>query len=143
MRARLRIVALDVVMGLAAINIWTGSPLLALWIGSRLQTSTRPSMTAVFAVFAVMFAVSLGCIRILGVASAAHDELTGEQRSVRRHVPWLRSTRGERVEWERSRMGLTTLERILVIAVILAVIGFEAWFFFMSPSPIEPGPAKT
>jgi hypothetical protein len=143
MRSRLRVLGLDVVMALAAVNIWTGSPLLALWIGSRLQSSTRPSVTAVFAVFGVMFGVSLLCIRILAAASAKHEDLTGRQRSVRRHVPWLRSTRGERVEWERGRAGLTTLERILVIAVVLAVLGFEAWFFLMSPSPIEPGPAKT
>ena len=34
-------------MVLVTANIWTGSPLLALWIGSRVQPSSGPSMTAV------------------------------------------------------------------------------------------------
>jgi hypothetical protein len=51
--------------------------------------------------------------------------------------------RAERVNYEREKGGgVTPLERILVITVVLAMIAFEIWFFFYSPSPIAPGPSK-
>ena len=34
---------------LVGLNVWTGGPLLALWIGSRLERSTQPSMVAIAA----------------------------------------------------------------------------------------------
>jgi|tagenome__1003787_1003787.scaffolds.fasta_scaffold20798188_2 hypothetical protein len=139
---RAEIVGLRAAMATAAINLWTGSPLLGLWVGARVATSTRPSMLAVLVVVVTILASSFALIWVLGRASAAHDRLTGQGRTVRRHVPWLRSARGERIEWERGRVGLTTLERILVVAVVAALLVFEIWFFVASPSPIEPGPAK-
>ena len=129
-------------MAAAAINLWTGSPLLGLWVGARVATSTRPSMAAVVAVAVTIFAASLALIWVLQRASDAHDRLTGDKATVRRHVPWLRSMRDERVAYERERHGLTALERVLVVAVVLGVLAFELWFFLASPSPIEPGPAK-
>jgi hypothetical protein len=129
-------------MALSAINLWTGAPLLALWIGSRVTRSSRPTMGVVFLIAAVLFACSLGLIAVLNRASAAHDRLTGRRQAVRRHVSWLRSMRAERVDWERSRASLTALDRLLVVVVVLAVLAFEAWFFFASPSPIDPGPSK-
>ncbi len=129
-------------MALAAINIWTGSPLLALWVGSRFAASTRPSMTAVLVIVVVMFCTSLLLITALNRASVLHDRLTGRRQAVRRHVPWLRSMRGERAEFERGAESLTTLDRIVVVIVVIAVLAFEAWFFIADPSPIEPGPSK-
>ena len=129
-------------MALAAVNIWTGSPLLALWVGARVATSTRPSMTVLFVVAVVMFGTALALIAVLNRLSLAHDQLTGRPQTVRRHVPWLRSMRAERVEYSRGAASLTTLDRIIVGVVVLAVVLFEAWFFLASPSPIEPGPAK-
>ena len=43
----------------------------------------------------------------------------------------------ERVEYERSRDGLTAMELLLVAMVVIAVAGFEVWFFFFSTSPID------
>ena len=130
-------------MGLSAINIWTGAPLLALWVGSRVvASSSRVTMTSVFVIAVVLFATCLALIFVLGWASASYDELTGRPRTVKRHVPWLRSMRAERVEYQREREGLTALERLMVIMVVLAFLAFEAWFFLASPSPIEPGPSK-
>jgi hypothetical protein len=133
---------LEAGMALAAVNIWTGSPLLALWVGARVATSTRPSMTVLFVVAVVMFGTALALIAVLNRLSLAHDQLTGRPQMVRRHVPWLRSMRAERVEYERDRQGLTLLERLLVVMVVVAFLAFEAWFFIASPSPIEPGPSK-
>src|SRR3712207_5198849 len=129
-------------MVLATINIWTGSPLLALWVGSRVVSTQQVTMGAVLLIVVTMFAASLLLIVALNKASMAHDRLTGRQQTVRRHVPWLRSMRAERVDYERGRAAITTLDRIVVFVVVVAVLAFEAWFFLADPSPIAPGPSK-
>ena len=47
-------------MWLAAANIWTGSPLFALWVGSRLQGSGPPKMSSIAAVVIVLESRSKG-----------------------------------------------------------------------------------
>ena len=54
MAVRMQRALLLAAMAVVAVNIWTGSPLLALWVGSRLQGTSGLSMGAVFAVIAVM-----------------------------------------------------------------------------------------
>ena len=142
MKQRLERIGLEAAMALAALNIWTGAPLLAVWVGSRVVDSTQVTMGAVFLVVVVLFTTCLALIWALNAASAAHDQLTGRRQAVRRHVPWLRSMRAERVDYERSKASVTALDRIVVVMVVLAVIAFELWFFIASPSPIAPGPSK-
>ena len=77
MAARLQRALLLAAMAVVAVNIWTGSPLLALWVGSRLQGTSGLSMGAVFAVIAVMVRASLGLIKLLGVLGERHDRLLG------------------------------------------------------------------
>ena len=141
-KVRVERVGLQALMALSAVNIWTGAPLLALWVGSRVVTSTRVTMGSVLLVVVVLFTACLGLIWLLSWASAEYDEITGRPQTVKRHVPWLRSMRAERVNYEREKQAITPLERVMVITVVLAVIAFEAWFFLYSPSPIEPGPSK-
>jgi hypothetical protein len=129
-------IGLQVAMVLAAINIWTGAPLLAVWVGSRTVSSSRPTMGAIFLIVVVLAVACLALMWALNSASAAYDELTGRPQAVRQHVPWLRSMRAERVSYERDKATVTPLERILVGSVALAVVLFEVWFFFFSPSPI-------
>ena len=129
-------------MVLSALNIWTGAPLLAVWVGGQVVTTTQVTMSAVLLVVVVLFSSCLGLIWLLSAASAAHDRLTGRRQGVKRHVPWLRSMRAERVEYERDRVTITLLDRIIVVMVVLAVIAFEVWFFVADPSPIAPGPSK-
>jgi hypothetical protein len=124
-------------MAVVSLNIWTGSPLLALWIGSRLQGSGAPQMGPVFAVIAGIAVFSYVLARALVRLGAAHDRLTGHAATVHRHLPWLRSMRGEREMYPGDRVTVTTLERVLVVAVVLAVAAFEIWFFFFSGSPID------
>ncbi len=99
-------------------------------------------MSAVFLVTVVLVAACLALIWVLGWASNTYDAITGKPQTVRRHVPWLRSMRAERVNYEREKHEVTALERMLVILVALVVVAFEVWFFFYSPSPIGPGPSK-
>jgi hypothetical protein len=138
-KVRIERVALVCVMSLTTINIWTGGPLFALWVGSRVQSSGPPSMAAVGVVAVVLGAVSFGLVRLLAVFDAVYDRLTGRGTRVNRHVPWLRSMRGERPHYEKQRArDLSPLEVILIVSVVVAVIAFEIWFFFFSGSSIDP-----
>src|SRR5215218_7453658 len=86
---RLRRALLLAAMAVVAVNIWTGSPLLALWVGSRLQGTSGLSMGAVFAVIVVMGVTSFALIRVLGVLGERHDRLLGIPPAPRRQQPWL------------------------------------------------------
>ena len=123
-------------MAVTAVNIWTGSPLLALWVGSRLQGTSGLSMGAVFAVIAVMGATSFALIKLLGALGARHDKLLGVPSAPRRQQPWLRSLSGERVRDQRKRQRISALDVVLVGTVLVAVIAFEIWFFFFSGASI-------
>ncbi len=123
-------------MAVAAVNIWTGSPLLALWIGSRLQGTSGLSMGAVFAVIVVMGATSFALVKLLGALDQRHGRLVGRTPWTRRQQPWLRSLSGERTRDRRRRAHVSALDVVLVTAVLLAAIAFEVWFFFFSGSSI-------
>jgi hypothetical protein len=136
--ARLRRAGLTAAMSVVGLNIWTGNPLLALWVGSRVVGAQGTiSMGAVALVAVMMLVVGVALAQLLGMLGLAYDRLTGRQSTVSKHAPWLRSMRGERVQYERSREGLTTMELILVVMVVVAVAAFEIWFFFFSTSPID------
>jgi hypothetical protein len=124
-------------MALASVNIWTGSPLLAVWIGSQVQQAQgQPSMLAVFVVVVVLAVLVLVLATALSSLSAAYDRITGRPPAPRQAAPWLRSMRAERQSEVAKEHGLTGMERILVVTVVLAAIAFEGWFFFFSGSPI-------
>ena len=133
---RVQSAAILAAMAVTAVNIWTGSPLLALWVGSRLQGTSGLSMGAVFAVIAVMVLASLGLIKLLGVLGARHDRLLGIPPGPRRQQPWLRSLSGERSRDQRARQRITALDVVLVGTVLIAAVAFEVWFFFFSGSSI-------
>jgi hypothetical protein len=129
--------ALVCLMSITTINVWTGSPLLALWVGSRVQGSGTPSMGAFAVVGLTLGAVSFALVRVLGSLEAVYDRITGRERTVRRHVPWLRSMRGERPHEDKGARQLSPLDVILIVTVVVAVVAFEIWFFFFSGSPID------
>jgi hypothetical protein len=121
---------------LAAINVWTGAPLLAIWVGSKAAGESRLSMGAVGVVIVVLVACCLALTFALTWLSARYDELTGRPAEARRTSPWLRSMRGEREEIARRRHGISTVERVVVMAVVGAVLVFEVWFFFFAGSSL-------
>ena len=137
---RLAIASAAAVVG---VNIWTGAPLLALWVGSRFEGwvhSRDPgngvTMRAVFVVVIVLAALELGLTFALSHLSAEYDELTGRPLEARRTSPWLRSMRGEREEFARRRHGISAVERIVVLSVVGAVLVLEYWFFFLAGSSL-------
>jgi hypothetical protein len=126
---------LAALMGFLALNIWTGAPLLALWIGSRVQGSeSQASMTAVVVVVACLAGFSIALYQALKHVMHAYQEATGTLPTVRTHAPWLQSLSGERPAYSATR--ISGAERVIVVTVVIAALVFEVWFFFFSGSPI-------
>ena len=135
--ARVQRLGLTVAMAVVAVNVPTGSPVAALWIGSQLQGNGPPKMSSVAAVVVALAAFSLGLIRLLALLGGCHDRLAGVTPQVQSHLPWLRSMRGERAVYPGEQAQITRLEGILVATVVLAIIAFEIWLLFYSGSPFD------
>ena len=59
----LKRVSLGAAMAFVAINVWTGGPILSLWVGSQLQVNGTPAMATVGIIVLVMGAVFLPVAR--------------------------------------------------------------------------------
>jgi hypothetical protein len=132
--SRLKRVALATAMAIVAVNIWTGSPLFALWVGSKVQGDGPPKMSALVAVIAVLGTLSFLLYQLMRRIGRAYDDAAGVTPSVRTHAPWMRSMRDEERR-DPTATPIPATERIVVVSVIAAVIAFEIWFFFFAGSP--------
>jgi hypothetical protein len=137
---RIRPVLLAAAMAFLALNVWTGSPLLAVWLGSRVQgEQSQPSMGAYAIVILSLIAFSWGLYQLLKLVMSAYQDATGTHPTVRTHAPWLRSMRGERPDYAGARSRISGAERVVVVTVLVAAAAFEIWFFFFSGSSIGGG----
>lgn len=135
--AHLKRLLLLALMALASVNLFTGAPLFAIWVGSRVQGDAGGlSMTAVFSVVVVMALVCAALVSALNRMGAAHDALVGRP-AARRQTPWMKPFNSGRAQAEQT--SLRTLDKILVGAVVLAGLAFETWFFFLAGSSIGSG----
>jgi hypothetical protein len=140
---RVKRTGLAAATALVSVNIWTGVPLFALWVGSRFEgwvggsgSGGGTSMRAVFVVVVVLGVLEVVLATVLTRLSGAYDELSGRPQSARRTSPWLRSMRGEREEIARKKAGISPIEKVVVISVVSAVLAFEIWFFFFAGSSL-------
>jgi hypothetical protein len=116
------------------VNIWTGAPLLALWVGSQAVGERTLSFAAVCLVVVVLAGLAFALAVALTRLNDIYDELTGRTRTERR-ATWLRSMRAEAEGDTSQRERATLLERIVVINVYLAVIALVAWYVFFAAAP--------
>jgi hypothetical protein len=130
----LKRVAMSAATALVAINIWTGAPLLALWVGSRVVGKTVLSMRAVLVVVVVLAILVFGLTAVLIWLNNTYDELIGRPR-VEHRPPWLRSMRAEAEQNFSARAGVTALERIVTMIVYVAIIALLLWFIFFAGPP--------
>jgi hypothetical protein len=131
----LKRIVLAAVTAVLAVNLYTGAPLLAIWVGSRVQGGVGLTMTTVGVVMGTLIGAVVVLVFALHYAESAYRRITG-QVAPRRTAPWLRSMRDEREEHARKRRPLNDFEKVMVVAVVAAVSAFEVWFFFFSGSPI-------
>jgi hypothetical protein len=136
----LKKIGLVTASALCSINLWTGAPLLAVWVGSKVQGNLNNlSMTAVFSVIVVLAAL----VFLLGMAltwlNAKYDDVSGRPPAARHTSPWLRSMRDEREHDVRQKFGISAVERMVVVCAVAGVLAFEAWFFFFAGSSLPNG----
>ena len=68
--------------------------------------------------------------------NAAYNKLIGRPPNARRRSPWLRSLGSERDKSELGKHGVSAVERIAIISVVVCVLVFEAWFIFSPRSAL-------
>lgn len=129
-------IALAAAAAFVTVNIWTGAPLVALWVGSQAAGPSGLSMTAVGVVVVVLIALVLALTWLLTRINDRYDALTGRTAD-RRVSPWMRSMRGEREDYTRQKQGISAIERVVVLSVTAAVLVFNVWFFFFAGSPLD------
>jgi hypothetical protein len=128
-------IGLAAATALISVNLWTGAPLLAIWVGSQVQGGTGLTMKAVGVVIGVL-AVSVAILVFLLVrVEAAYKFFSGDAVQKKRTSPWMRSLRDERPELAEKRP-LSGMEKTVIAAVVVAIAAFEIWFFFFAGSSI-------
>ncbi len=135
-RLKAKRVAIVIATALAAVNLWTGAPLLAIWVGSQAQGGRVLSLTGVVTVLAVLAVLAFLVGWALSWLSAKYDELVGRPPTLARTSPWQRRMRGELDEHLRTRYSLSAPERIVAASVVVGVLAFEVWFFFLAGSSL-------
>ena len=131
-RLNVKKTGLAIAATLVSVNMWTGAPVLALWVGSRAVSSPGLTLGAFWVVLAVLAAVEGILVVVLTLLHAAYDELTGRPMDARRTSPWLRSMRGEREDIRRTRVPSSALEIVVMASVVGAALAFEVWLFFFA-----------
>ena len=119
-----------------SINLWTGAPLLALWVGSEAADQQTLSMMAVFVVVLVLAALTVAISVSLLWLETRYRVLVGHPLREGR-LTWLRAfnAQGEAVR----QVPMSLLERIVTVVVYVAVIALIVWFLFFAGSPLPGG----
>ena len=138
MKARLQRVAIVAAMGVVTLNIWTGAPLLGLWIGSRVAPESGISMFAVLVIVVVIGASAWALLPHPRLAAAVLRPRSAGSPTTRRQTAWLKPMSGQRTRGAGGQAPpLTATDYVVVGVVILAIAAFEIWFFFYSGSSLD------
>jgi hypothetical protein len=122
------------VTALVTVNIWTGCPLLALWVGSRAVGTSALSMAAVVVVLVVLGLLELAMTLVLAWLTNAYDEMIGLPRLEPR-ATWTRRLCAPESAGLNRRLGISSLEGIVVINVYVAVLTLIVWYLFFAAHP--------
>jgi hypothetical protein len=134
--SRAKRIALVAAMGVVTLNIWTGAPLLGLWVGSKVAPASGISMLSFFVVALVIGVAALLLLQLLGVLQAAHARASGRELP-RRQTSWLKPMSGARTRGKGAvAPPLTATDYVVIGAVVLAVAAFEAWFLLFAGSSL-------
>jgi hypothetical protein len=129
--AMLKRAAMAGLTALVTVNVWTGCPLLALWVGSRAVGTGDLSMAAVVVVLLVLGLLELAMMLVLAWLTEIYDELIGLQRP-EQSATWIRRLCAPESAGLDRRLRITTLEGIVVINVYVAVTTLVVWYLFFA-----------
>jgi hypothetical protein len=137
--ALLERIALGVASMIVSINVCTGVPLLALWLGSRAANGNVLSWTGIITAIVSLAVLAAFSVAALSRLSARYDRVTGTPPPKRQPRPWELSMRAEPAATGRTRRQTKPVEAIVVLTVVVAFIAIEVWYFFFAGSPITSG----
>jgi hypothetical protein len=132
--ANLKRVAMAGLTALVTVNVWTGCPLLALWVGSRAVGAGDLSMAAVVVVLVVLGLLELAMMFILAWLTNCYDDLIGLQRS-EQSATWIRRLCAPESAGLNRRLRITTLEGIVVINVYVSISALVVWLLLSTVHP--------
>jgi hypothetical protein len=118
-----------------SLMLWIGIPLVWLFIGSQLVSTTQPSMGPYMLVGVGIVASVIVDAILLSRLHQAYQRVKGGEAKVRIPLPWLRSMRGERT----SGRPTSVLDIIMVGSVALAALAATLWFFLLAGDPTPAG----
>jgi hypothetical protein len=123
---------LILLMAAGSVAMWVVVPVLWLWLGSRLQKGSQPSLGP-YLVILIGIPVSMVIIgKLLVRLDRVYGLVVGAKPQDRVQMPWMKSMRGERGS-SRQR---TVLDAVMVVSVTLALIAFAVWFFGFAGSSL-------
>ncbi len=125
---------LAAVTALVTVNVWTGCPVLALWIGSQAGGGHELSMTAVVVVLLALGLLELAMVLVLARLTFAYDTLIGMPQD-EPQATWTRRLCAPESAGLGRRLRISSLEGIVVINVYVAVITLIVWYLFFAPHP--------
>ncbi len=139
MTARLQRVAILAAMAVVTLNLWTGAPLLGLWVGSRVAPESGISMLAVLVIVIVVVigAAVWALLQVLGRLQLTYARLSGRP-TTRRQTTWLKPMSAQRTRGAGGQAPpLAATDYVVVSVVVLAIAAFELWFFLFAGSPLD------
>jgi len=129
---RLAAGGLVALMVLGSLMLWIGNPAIWLWLGSRLQSSTQPSLGPYVAVFVGLVISSVATFFLLARLNATYGRVTHTTPAVRVRLPWHRGLRSQ----NEGRVPVSVLDVVMAISVGTALIAFAIWFLFFAGSSL-------
>jgi hypothetical protein len=132
----LRRLALVSATAVTAVNLWTGAPLLAIWLGAHAQSGQVLSLRGVLVVLVVFTTVAFLLGQALAWLSNRYDVITGRPPLAGETSPWHRAKRGDRVQDIRVRFGVSAPEKAVAVSVMIAVLVLQIWFFVYAGSSL-------
>jgi len=125
---------LALLAALVTVNVWTGCPLLALWIGSQATGGHELSMTAVVVTIVALGGLEFAMLLVLAGLTGLYDELIGIVHPAPA-ATWTRRICAPESAGLNRRLRLSSLEGIVVINVYVAVITLIVWYLFFASHP--------
>jgi hypothetical protein len=125
-------VAIAAATAVLTLNIWTGAPLAAMWIGSKVAGAHPLSMLGVCTVVIALGILDFGLTMVLTWLNNRYRELVGLPPTVRRAIGVrMRADTESGVPQRRT----LALERIVVINVYVAFGALAIWYVFFAAAP--------
>lgn len=125
MNGILRAVGILLAAVASAVLFGVGVPLLWLWVASQVQPTNRDATSGLAA--AVVIIGPLVSFALLVMLS---NRFSRAERPPQ-HQAWMRS----RDEIKQSGPKVTAFDQVVILATLIAGVGFEVWFFFFAHCP--------